>query len=481
MNLNLIWKDFLKIVNEEEGSRIVETWFKAVALCDWDSQTKTIFLKAPNSFVREWIASHHLGLLKTNLSRLFNEKEVNIVFLDQNKFEVAIRNPETQNPSGSEKQVSTLPLNSQVNSQANSLVSSPSAVKRSLANLKKSHSNINIEYLFDTFVVGPNNSLAYSACQAVASKPGVLYNPLFIYGSSGLGKTHLLHAIANSIKEKNPKLSVLYQSADRFVNEFINAIRFDKISVFENKYKSVDVLLIDDIQFISNKEQTQEAFFYIFNALYESKKQIVFSSDSLPHDITGLAERLRSRINCGLVADIQKPSLELKIAILKKKSEMHKVILDDDVAHYIASLSSSNVRELEGLFIRVLAFSSLMHQEISMEVVSKILPKTIKNSVPKNKVIDLHSVVKLIVKNYGFTLSELKSNKRIKAISLARHIAMYLMKKYCDKSLLDIGIFFNRKDHSTVIHAVEKIEQLMAGDEVFNQEVRMLENKIANS
>lgn len=469
MDLSLIWQDFLKIINEEEGSRIVETWFKAVTLSNWDPSTKTVFLKAPNSFVREWITLHHLDLLRTNLSRLFNEKEIYVVLLDQNRFEqVAERQIKEASPKA-ENSAANLTLSLQTNHSN----------KKPLTNVKKTNLNINKEYLFDAFVVGPNNSLAYSACQAVASKPGTLYNPLFIYGASGLGKTHLLHAIANQIKEKNNKMSVLYQPADRFVNEFINAIRFDKINTFEGKYKGIDVLLIDDIQFISNKEQTQEAFFYIFNALYESKKQIVFSSDLLPHDISGLAERLRSRINCGLVADIQKPSLELKIAILKKKAEMHKVTLNNEVAYYIASLSSSNVRELEGLFIRLLAFSSLMHQEISMEVASKILPKTTKHAF-QNKSIDLNFIAKIIVKNYGFTLSELKSNKRIKSVSLVRHISMYLMKKYCEKSLSDIGLFFNRKDHSTVIHAIEKIEQMINCDENFKQELQNLESKILN-
>lgn len=464
MNLNIIWEEFLKIIHEEEGSRIVETWFKSVTLSNWDPSTKNVFLKVPNSFIREWITLHYLTLLKTNLSRLFNEKDIAIVFVDQNNSNQVLEalNNDTN-----------LKLNGQVNALSLNVINN----KKSLVPLKKSNININIEYLFDNFVVGPNNSLAYSACQAVASKPGTLYNPLFIYGASGLGKTHLLHAIANAIRSKNNKLSVLYQSADRFVNEFINAIRFDKVAAFENKYKNVDVLLIDDIQFISNKEQTQEAFFHIFNALYESKKQIVFSSDSLPHDISGLAERLKSRINCGLVADIQKPSLELKIAILKKKAELHKVSLNDEVAYYIASLSSSNVRELEGLLIRLLAFSSLMHQDISIELANKILPKVTKSST-KNKVLDLHFIAKIIVKNYGFTLSELKSNKRIKSVSLVRHIAMYLMKKYCEKSLLDIGLFFNRKDHTTVIHAVEKIEQLISCDEIFSQEIQSLETKI---
>lgn len=453
MNLNLIWQDFLKIINEEEGSRIVETWFKAVNILSWDNSKKIVILKAPNSFVKEWISMHYLNLIKINLSRLFNEKEINIIFSDQSieqdKLEIKSLNVKSES-------------------------------KKSLVAFKKSNNlNINIDYLFETFVVGPNNSLAYSACQAVASKPGKLYNPLFIYGSSGLGKTHLLHAIAHYIKAENSKLSVLYQSADRFVNEFINAIRFNKVNFFENKYKSIDVLLIDDIQFISNKEQTQEAFFYIFNALYESKKQIVFSSDSLPHDISGIAERLKSRINGGLVVDIQKPSLEMKIAILKKKAQMHKVTLKDEVAHYVASLSSSNVRELEGLFIRLLAFSSLMHEEISMELAIKILPKNLKSGL-KEKNIDLNSIVKIVVKNYGFTLSELKSNKRVKSLSLARHISMYLIKKYCAKSLSDIGAFFNRKDHSTVIHAIEKIENLIKSDSLFSQEIQKIENKILN-
>lgn len=468
MNLDNIWQEFLKIVNEEVGSRVVETWFKAVIFEQWDSNSKTAYLKAPNTFVKEWVKSKYQELFKIHLGRLLNETHVNILFLDHAKTEVRVT------PATSiEKNFYIAPLPD--NNQENKV---PLVYKKNV-NLKNvaRPAAINHSYQFDSFVVGPNNSLAYAAAKAVAEKPGTLYNPLFIYGDSGLGKTHLLHAVGNSIKIVNPKVRILYQSADRFVNEFINAIRFDKINVFESKYRDVDVLLVDDIQFLSNKEQTQEAFFHIFNTLYEAKKQIVFSSDSLPKDIAGLADRLRSRLDGGLITDIQIPTLETKIAILKKKADLHNEPLSDDVAHFIASRVSTNVRELEGLLIRILAFASLTQQDISLELAHKVLSRTTKE-VNKQTVLDLQQIALKVAKYYGYTLNELRSTKRYKSLTLARHMAMYLMKKHTENSLADIGAFWRRKDHTTVIHAIEKIEQFKQND--LSDDLQKIENILYN-
>jgi chromosomal replication initiator protein len=457
-----IWQEFLKIVNEEVGSRVVETWFKAVTLEQWDTQKKTAYLKAPNSFTREWITTNYQQLLQHHLGRLLNEMAVSIVFLDEVKADIQIMPAVSIVPSHNLLPPTPLAL------QSKKLVSP-------IKNPALAKSSVNHGYQFDTFVVGPNNSLAYSAAEAAAKKPGMLYNPLFIYGDSGLGKTHLLHAIGNYIKASNSKARILYQSADRFVNEFINAIRFDKMGAFEAKYKDVDVLLIDDIQFISNKEQTQEAFFHVFNALYEARKQIVFSSDSLPRDIAGLADRLRSRLDGGLVTDVQPPTLETKIAILKKKADLHKEQVADDVAHFIASLGSSNVRELEGLLIRVLAFASLTHQPVSLELAQKVLAHSPKEQ-QKEQTMDLHYIASKVAHHYKYTIGELRSTKRHKGITQARHVAMYLMKKLTHNSLADIGAFWRRKDHSTVIHALEKIEHHKNNDRAFDTELKDLEN-----
>lgn len=467
LKLDLIWQEFLKIINEEAGSRIVETWFKVVSLSEWNPELRTVYLRVPNAFVREWLLKNYLSLIKTHLGRLLNESDLTIFFLDQTKSELAV-----------------LPTDSAITENK---FPNPSPIVVSLDNIapvsrvgeKYNKGGLNQIYQFETFVVGPNNSLAVAAAQAVAEKPGFLYNPLFIYGNSGLGKTHLLYAIVNHIKRAHAHLRVLYQSADRFVNEFINAIRFDRMVAFEEKYKNVDVLLIDDIQFISNKEQTQEAFFHIFNSLYEARKQIVFSSDSLPKDIRGLAQRLKSRLDSGLVTDIQRPSLETKVAIVKKKADYHQQQLPDDVAHFIASQAATNIRELEGLLIRLFAFSSLAKQPISLELAHKVLSKVEKEPEPKKSKTDLHKIAKKVSAYYNCNLNELKSSCRLKSITLARHVAMYLMKKHTDLSLIDIGFFFKRKDHSTVIHAIEKIESFKTSDSNFNKDLEKIEHELA--
>lgn len=467
MKLDLIWQEFLKIINEEAGSRTVETWFKVVTLSEWNPESRTVYLKVPNTFVREWLLKNYLPLIKTHLGRLLNESNLNIIFLDQTKSELAVLPTD----------VAVVENNFAKHSEIVVSLDNTTALAR---NCERSPKNgLNQIYQFDTFVVGPNNSLAVAAAQAVADKPGFLYNPLFIYGDSGLGKTHLLYAIANHIKRMNANLRVLYQSADRFVNEFINAIRFDRIVAFEDKYKNVDVLLIDDIQFISNKEQTQEAFFHIFNSLYEARKQIVFSSDSLPKDIQGLAQRLKSRLDSGLVTDIQKPSLEIKIAIIKKKADFHQQALPDDVAHFIASKSSANIRELEGLLIRLFAFSSLTKQSVSLDLAHRVLLKPEKESESKKSKGDLNKIAKKVSDYYNCNLNELKSSCRLKSITFARHVAMYLMKKHTDLSLVDIGFFFKRKDHSTVIHAIEKIENFKSLDSKFNSDLEKIEHELS--
>ncbi len=458
MSVATIWQEFLKIVNEEVGSRVVETWFKAVSLFQWDAYGKVVYLKAPNAFVKDWIQANYQELLRIHLCRLLNEPHITIILLDESQVHpVAPSKSETFQPariSGEDLSKKTL-------------------IAKSSLPIKQS---VNHNYQFETFVVGPNNSLAYAAAQAVAEKPGVLYNPLFLYGSSGLGKTHLLHAVGNHLKVRNTKLRIVYQSADRFVNEFIHAIRFDKVAVFQQKYRELDVLLIDDIQFISHKEQTQEAFFHIFNTLYEARKQIVFSSDSLPGDIKGLAERLRSRLDGGMIADIQPPTIETKIAILQKKAEVHKEKLTDDVAYFIASRVSSNIRELEGLLIRVLAFATLTHQTISLDLAHKVLNRS--QSEVKHVAFDLSQIATYVAKYYSYSLAELKSSKRHKGLVSTRHIAMYFMKRLTTHTLGEIGTFWCRKDHSTVIHALEKIEQQRAVDKQFDQELQKLETLI---
>ncbi len=458
--VNDIWLEFLKIAKEEAGSRVVETWFKAVSLQRWDSHEKKVYLQAPNNFVQDWIKGNYIPLIELHLKRLLNVDQIAIVFMGGCT-------------DGAVTQV--------VPAVATDMIPVADTGKRiipaeSLTRSKRIPSYRS--YAFDTFVVGPNNSLAYAAAQAVAERPGMIYNPLFIYGDSGLGKTHLLHAIGNEIKVRYKKAVTLYQTADRFVNEFINAIRFDKIHQFQSKYKTVDVLLIDDIQFISNKEQTQEAFFHIFNTLYDAQKQIIFSGDVFPHDINGIAERLKYRLSWGLVVDMHVPTLETKIAILKKKAEMNHELLSDEVAHFIASRVVTNVRELEGSLIRVMAFASLTKQPITIDLAQKVLIRTPEiTQVP----IGFDRVIKCIGKYYPYDLTELRSKNRSKELSFARQITMFLMKKMTDKSLRDIGIFLGGRDHSTVMHALEKIESYAHENDEFQVRLRQIEQDITSS
>ncbi len=457
-----IWTEFLKIVKEEAGSRVVETWFKAVSLQRWDAHEKCVYLQAPNAFVLDWIKGNYIPLIELHLKRLLNVDRVRVLFLEQQNADL---NANEQNL---------------VATQAHEIIHINPAQKIVPADaaFNKKKINGNRTYSFDSFVVGPNNSLAYAAAQAVADKPGTIYNPLFIYGDSGLGKTHLLHAIGNHIKLHHKKESVLYQTADRFVNEFINAIRFDKVHQFQAKYKTVDVLLIDDIQFISNKEQTQEAFFHIFNTLYDAQKQIVFSSDAFPHDIAGIAERLKYRLSWGLVVDMHVPTLETKIAILKKKADLHEEILSDEVAHFIASRVVTNVRELEGSLIRVMAFASLTKQEITVELAQKVLVRT--QEVSRASV-GFERIVKIVTKHYQYDLNALRSKNRSKELSFVRQVTMFLMKKITDKSLRDIGVFLGGRDHSTVMHALDKVQSYAQENNEFQIKLRQIEEDIIKS
>lgn len=478
MNNEIIWQEFLRIVREEVGSRVVETWFKAIVFRQWDHINKVATLSAPNHFIQEWVTSHYTPLFQQHLGRLVNEQQISIKFTPSEialspkteSFTVTPARPDHEQESytnGTTTAQSTkLPAKPSITMQPASLVKSP----------MRGRSLMSQQYQFSTFVVGSHNSLAYAAAYAITEKPGTLYNPFFIYGGAGLGKTHLLHAIGNEIKSHNSSARILYQSADRFVNEFINAIRFDRIYQFETRYKDVDVLLMDDIQFLSKKEQTQEAFFHIFNTLYQSQKQIVFTSDSLPGDIAGLADRIRSRLESGLITDISTPTLETKIAIVKKKAENYSEAISDEIAEYIASTILSNVRELEGALIRVCAFASLTQQPLSLELAQKVLQRA-----PEHRpvLLDLQAICSKVAHHFNYTLQDMRSPKRNKDLTTARHIAIYLMKHYTNHSLREIGNFLERKDHSTVSHALEKIEELKKTDDQIRNSIANLERIIS--
>jgi len=467
--IHFVWEDFLKIAREELGSRVVETWFKAVSMSRWDGIEKVIYLQTPNAFICNWLEKNYRSFFQTHLGRLLNVADPKVQFLttSSKKEEVIVKEISEKSSEKNSKapQVKTYRA-AQVIPYGSKNVTHTKVFER--------YGYINKKYVFETFVVGPSNSLAYAAACAVAQKPGELYNPLFIYGGSGLGKTHLLHAIGNAIQEKNQKAIVLYQTADRFVNEFINAIRFDKIDRFQKKYQLVDVLLIDDIQFISNKDTTQEAFFHIFNSLYDARKQIVFSSDTFPQNINGIAERLRSRLASGMIADIHQPCIEVKMAILKRKAESSGEILSDEVAHFLATHVTSNIRELEGALIRVIAFAHLTKEPIDLSLVKKVFSheeQLVKDSV------DFRSVIKAISKHFPYSLDELRSENRNKELVLARQITMYMMKKKTNSSLREIGAYLGDRNHTTVKHALEKIEHYINEDAALQRHINAIEKE----
>ncbi len=318
-----------------------------------------------------------------------------------------------------------------------------------------SASQFDPRYRFESFVVGGSNQFCHAAALAVAESPSHSYNPLFLYGGVGLGKTHLMHAIGHKIIADNPALRVMYLTAEQFVNDLINSIRYDRMPAFRDLYRTIDVLLIDDIQFIANKERTQEEFFHTFNTLYTSQKQIILSSDSSPRRIPTLEERLRSRFEWGLIADIQPPELETKVAILRRKAEVEAIDLPDDVALFIAQHVKTNIRELEGLLNRVVAFASLTGRRISLDLTKD----TLRDILPANRV-TASDIVKFVSRHYGLKVSEIKSRNNSKHIAFPRQVAMYLCKQLTNLSYPDIGKQFNDKHHSTVMHSVKKISQL---------------------
>lgn len=481
----IVWNDFLNVVREEAGNQVVETWFKSVTLQQWNSFARCAILKVPNEFVKTWLQEHYIELIQKHLARLVNVSNLRIVFLCKQQEK---QTPRTIIPAASlckaipisqadpekieTQEVGSIECDVAVQTSPSTALVTTSQTQQAK---KDRRQGLNPHYVFSSFVVGPTNSLAHAAAQAVSKQLGGAYNPLFIYGGTGLGKTHLLHAIGNEVMQKDATLCVRYETADKFINDFINAIRFDRADQFRSKYKKVDLLLLDDIQFFSNKEQTQEAFFHVFNLLYEQQKQIVMSSDMFPQEIKGLQGRLRSRMGCGLVADIQLPDLETKIAILKKKAAAHAIDLHDDVAEFIASHVVSNIRELEGALIRVSAFGSLIKESLSISLAKRVLVNVTKK---KREGILLERVLKLVANHFNTSILDMRSKKRHKDLAKVRQIAFYLMKKVTDHPLQVIGKFVGGRDHSTVVHAINKVESFLKSDQELAQRIRALEQEL---
>jgi chromosomal replication initiator protein len=418
-----LWDDVLARVESKINRHSFATWFRPTSYLAQDHGTLRIGV--PNAQFREWLSKNYRGILQEALSEV-GQGQLQVIFEEH----------------------------------------SEEAPSQQAATVERETALLNPKYTFDSFVVGSSNQFAHAAARAVAEIPSKSYNPLFIYGGVGLGKTHLMHAIGHYILAREKKLNLAYISTDRFINEMINAIRFDRLPAFRSKYRAIDVLLIDDIQFIAGKDRTQEEFFHIFNALHDGQKQIVVSSDCPPRQIPTIEERLHSRFEWGLIADIQAPDIETKIAILRKKAEAERVFLPENVALFIASKVKTNIRELEGSLIRLIAYASLTGRDIDLPLAQETLRDLLH---AEEKPVSIEMIQKFVADHYSLKISELKAKNNSKSIAQPRQIAMYLTKSLTGASLPEIGKEFGGKHHSTVIHSIRKIDDMRKQDPEFDR------------
>ena len=423
-----LWKKTLQLIKGEVASASFETFFKNTVPIETNSNELTLL--APTEFAEDILRTRYLNLIESCLSQLTSNKFEIKIISDSNEVE--------QNP------LKTSNNNNIINNNSNN-------------NIIRNYPRLNPKYTFDTFVIGNSNRFAHAACVAVAESPARAYNPLFLYGGVGLGKTHLMHAIGHSIMKEQNDAKVVYVSSEKFTNELINSIKSDKNEEFRDKYRNVDILLIDDIQFIAGKEGTQEEFFHTFNALHEANKQIIISSDRPPKEIPTLEDRLRSRFEMGLIADIQPPDFETRIAILKTKAQIENIDIPNEVMNYIATYIKSNIRELEGALTRVVAYSSLINKDISYDLAVEALKDIVTTS--ESQEISVNRIKEKVSTAFGIKMDDFNSKKRTRTIAYPRQIAMYLSRELTDLSLPKIGNEFGGRDHTTVIHAHDKISK----------------------
>ncbi|MEG0260114.1 MAG: chromosomal replication initiator protein DnaA [Lysinibacillus sp.] len=443
-HLEELWNNVLAQVEQKISKPSFETWLKSTKLLTYSGTNVTI--AAPNSFARDWLENHYIHLITGILTELTGE-DLLIKFVVQ------------KSPDSDDFDLPA-PIIQAKNSDHHDI----------------SPGMLNPKYTFDTFVIGSGNRFAHAASLAVAEAPAKAYNPFFIYGGVGLGKTHLMHAIGHYVLEHNPNAKVVYLSSEKFTNEFINSIRDNKALDFRNKYRNVDVLLIDDIQFLAGKESTQEEFFHTFNTLHEESKQIVISSDRPPKEIPTLEDRLRSRFEWGLITDIAPPDLETRIAILRKKAKADGLEVPNEVMLYIANQIDSNIRELEGALIRVVAYSSLVNQDISASLAAEALKDIIPNAKPRT--ISILDIQNIVGEHYNIRLEDFTAKKRTKLIAFPRQIAMFLSRELTDFSLPKIGEEFGGRDHTTVIHAHEKISSMLKIDTQLQQDIKQIRSML---
>jgi len=440
-----MWNDALAYIQDKVPKQVYETWFTPIVLDHVEGTTA--YLGVPNKFFGDWLGEHYRELLAEAVSiAQGGESMMDVSFVTVGK------------PHSSPQE--------EAMSDASGRGFVPTRSKRGV--------QLNPKYTFKSFVVGAGNQFAHAACMAVAEQPAKAYNPLFLYGGVGLGKTHLLNAIGNYLAERS-ELRIAYLTTEQFTNEVINSIRYDKMIDLRKRYRNVDMLMIDDIQFLAGKERTQEEFFHTFNTLYEAHKQIVLSSDRFPKDMPDIEERLRSRFEWGLIADLQPPDVETRIAILRKKSEDERITLPEDVIHFLATTMKNNIRELEGSLVRLRAYASLTGQVITLELAKNVLRDLIGE---KKKIVSIEDIQEAVGTKYHLKIGDLKSRRRSKTLVHPRQIAMYLCRELTEASYPEIGRQFGGKDHTTIIHACRQIAKAKEIDSTLQTTLEGLKEQI---
>ena len=449
--METVWDKATKIIQEKVSKQNFDTWIKPIKIVAMED--KCVQLAVPNKFFKDWLMDNYLSMIKNSLHNVIGISVEIDFMLSKDKEK--------------KQEAAVFPFENGQNHHGTAPVSR-----------NKNISYLNSNYTFDRFVVGPSNQFAHAASIAVAKQPAKNYNPLFIYGGSGLGKTHLLNAIGLMTMASHPDLNVMYVSAEAFMNEMINSIRYDRMPKFREKYRNIGCLLIDDIQFLAGKDRTQEEFFHTFNTLHDSGKQIVVTSDKFPKDIPNLEGRLRSRFEWGLIADIQPPEMETKIAIIEKKMQESKIDFTPAVAQYIASHVESNIRELEGFLVRISAYSSLTNREIDLDLVKEVLKKLVKHNNKED--VSVEEIIKIVAGKMNVKIADIKAHNKNKNLVLARQISMYIARKLTNFSYPDIGQKIGGRDHSTVIYANNKILNTIDSDINFKKMVQDIEDSVIN-
>jgi chromosomal replication initiator protein len=469
-----VWNDILAVVETRLNKHIIDTWFRPIQFEGIDNVNRTVTLRA-GDVTKDWVGLYYTELLY----HIFRDRGLDgysIVWQVDKTDGVDQR----LTASRSEADDENAATESQTQAQETPAHRTPAMVtpgsSTTFVDIEPVDNSLNPKYTFEKFVVGSSNQFAHAASMGAAETPGKTYNPLFIYGGTGLGKTHLMHAIGHSIKQRNRHMRVSYITSEKFMNELINAIRYDKTDSFREKYRSIDVLLMDDVQFFAGKERTQEEFFHTFNTLHNNQKQIVITSDCPPREIPTLEERLHSRFEWGLIADIEPPDLETKVAILKRKADLDGIDLPDEIAIFIASKIKSNVRELEGSLVRLVAIASLRGVAISKMLAQDALKNIIDSERPEGLTMD--RIARIVASHYNLTVEEMKSKNNSRAVSMPRQVAMYMCKRLTKHSFPEIGREFGGKHHTTVMHSVDKIDKLTKEDRVFHNTMSELIDNI---